>query len=89
MPRRVGSKQKGTRRGYRRAATISRKLHPEDHGLGFVRCITGKVGFSEGEARRRLEAYSSSTRTTRPARVYECPACGAWHLTSQERKRAA
>lgn len=53
-----------------------------------VRCVTGKAGFSEAEARRKLEQYASepSSRRDRPVRVYPCPKCGSWHLTSRQER---
>lgn len=50
-----------------------------------VACPTGKAGFPEHEARARLERYTSepSNRRTKPLRVYPCPRCDAWHLTSR------
>jgi hypothetical protein len=51
-----------------------------------VICPSGKAGFTEAEATRRLERYSAEegNRRDRPRRVYPCPKCGAWHLTSRE-----
>lgn len=51
-----------------------------------VVCVTGKTGFPEVEARRRLELYSAGSRPNRPRRVYRCGKCGAWHLTSEEER---
>lgn len=63
----------------------ARKPKREEPSTTFVRCPTGKAGFPEVEARRRLELYSSesSSRRTKPVRVYPCPKCQAWHLTSR------
>jgi hypothetical protein len=51
-----------------------------------VRCLTGKQGFTQAVAQSKLEAYAEGVdnRATRPKRIYLCPSCGAWHLTSQE-----
>jgi len=48
-----------------------------------VVCPHGKKGFSESVAREKLEAYSAGDRPNKPARVYLCPHCDAWHLTSR------
>lgn len=56
---------------------------------GLVRCVTGKSGFSEAEARRRLEEYTAlaeGSRRTGPRRVYPCDKCGSWHLTREEKR---
>jgi hypothetical protein len=50
-----------------------------------VVCPTGKVGLPRAEAERKLDAYSTdpNPRRATPCRVYECPRCGWWHLTSK------
>jgi hypothetical protein len=63
-----------------------RRREPPPPGGPVVRCPSGKSGFAEAEARRRLEQYAAEhgNRRARPVRVYPCPKCGAWHLTSRE-----
>lgn len=46
-------------------------------------CPRGKTGYPEHVAREKLAAYAGSSRPNRPVRVYLCPHCSAWHLTSQ------
>lgn len=47
-----------------------------------VVCPSGKTGFKQGEAQRRLDLYADSTRKFgAPQRIYECAHCGHWHLT--------
>lgn len=45
-------------------------------------CPRGKAGWPEHVAREKLAKYSSSDRPNKPVRVYLCPHCDAWHLTS-------
>lgn len=54
------------------------------------KCPTGKRRFhDEAEAKRVLgRIQTGEKRATTPTRVYRCPRCGGWHLTSQERKSA-
>jgi hypothetical protein len=51
-----------------------------------VRCASGKTGFTEAEAQRRADAYASDPRNRKAtiARIYPCPLCGYWHLTSRK-----
>lgn len=39
------------------------------------------------EVNRRNKRPRSSTHNHAPARVYKCPNCGKYHLTSQKRKK--
>lgn len=52
-----------------------------------VRCVSGKTGFTEAEANRRAEAYAADVRNRKAtiARIYPCPLCGYWHLTSSRK----
>lgn len=45
-------------------------------------CPRGKSGYPEHVARAKLAEYAESSRPNRPVRVYLCPHCSAWHLTS-------
>lgn len=87
MPRRnLNATRKRLARGRQRDAI---RLAGRDNGLA-TRCATGKAGFPEHEARRRLAAYQVRTNANgkaTPRRVYECPICATWHLTSQLRDR--
>lgn len=51
-----------------------------------VICPKGKRGFSRSVAEAKLAAYAAGAewngRGRRPVRVYECPHCQHWHLTS-------
>ena len=47
--------------------------------VGFCK-ISGKVMFSEAKAQRRVEKYEDITA------CYFCKFCGAYHLTSVERR---
>lgn len=47
-----------------------------------VICPRGKRGYPEHVARAKLDEYAKSDRPNRPVRVYRCPHCDAWHLTS-------
>ena len=52
-------------------------------------CSSGKVGhLSEGAARRAAVAVAQVRTHDRP-RVYACPSCHRWHLTSAPRWRRA
>ncbi len=52
-------------------------------------CASGKVGHhSESAARRAAVAVAQGRMHDRP-RVYECPDCHCWHLTSAPRLRTA
>lgn len=48
-----------------------------------------KVAYpTEKEAKWRLKNIKhAKQRAVTPQRAYECPLCGAWHLTSQEKIR--
>jgi len=81
MPRRVGTRQFTRRKRSRR--------HNPHRSTSIVRCITGKIGLTRAEAFRRLAEYSSNVYRAVPKRIYECPQCGCWHLTTQERRRGA
>lgn len=50
-----------------------------------VVCPHGKKGFTEHEARRRLEKVRANPQPGRPlpVRVYHCGLCDAWHMTSK------
>lgn len=64
---------------------VKRGRHARGKPPLIVRCVTGKSGFKQHEAQRRLDTYATSTRSgTRPVRIYECPMCGYWHLTSRQ-----
>lgn len=65
------------RRGHHRAGVPT---------VTVVRCVTGKTGFTRGEAERRLAAYRErdvGTSRRPPTRIYKCDRCDHWHLTSQ------
>lgn len=52
----------------------------------FTVCPSGKRGFAEHEARRRLERAQLEPGNRKHAtvrRVYPCKLCGTWHLTSK------
>ena len=52
-------------------------------------CSSGKVGhLSESAARRAAVAVAEARTHDRP-RVYACPDCHRWHLTSAPRARRA
>lgn len=47
-------------------------------------CRNGKRRFPDREsALGALKATSQSTRDRKPLRVYDCPMCHGWHLTSE------
>lgn len=50
-----------------------------------VRCVTGKQGFTHAVAEIKLADYAAQVngRQAKPQRIYKCPDCGSWHLTSQ------
>lgn len=56
-----------------------------------VRCPSGKTGWSQPEASRRLTKYAEQpgSRQRTPQRIYKCQLCDHWHLTSKPDKRAA
>lgn len=63
---------------------VKRGRHGKGQPVLIVRCPTGKSGFKQHEAQRRLDAIAPSRRSaTTPQRIYECPQCGYWHLTSR------
>lgn len=46
-----------------------------------------KVSYnSEAHAKRARAAVGRRKRFSSKLRVYECPKCGGWHLTSEERE---
>ena len=49
-------------------------------------CPSGKRRFRDHESARRVltEMRRASRRQVVPARIYECPLCQGWHLTSKE-----
>lgn len=74
-----------------RPAGSRRPDRPDASGGGRVApagviCPKGKRGFSRVVAEAKLSEYAGgaewSGRGRRPVRVYECPHCAHWHLTS-------
>jgi hypothetical protein len=63
--------------------------HPKGDGLGYylrVICVTGKTGYpSEQLALEKLARIQRANRRRAgtPVRVYHCPSCNGWHLTSR------
>jgi hypothetical protein len=51
------------------------------------RCSSGKVGHASESAARRAAIAVARVRTHDRPRVYACPHCHAWHLTSAPRRR--
>jgi hypothetical protein len=55
---------------------------PQSGGADMAECRSGKTAhLSEGAARRSSVAVAKR-RTHRKLRVYACPQCHCWHLTS-------
>ena len=50
-------------------------------------CTSGKVGHHSESAARRAAVAVARVRTHDRPRVYECPRCHFWHLTSAPRSR--
>ncbi|MCX4095308.1 hypothetical protein [Nocardia sp. alder85J] len=53
--------------------------------IRIARCITGKVQyFTAADAELALAGIDHSDPRRREQRVYRCPDCQGWHLTSQD-----
>lgn len=52
-------------------------------------CASGKVGHSSESAARAAAVAVARARTHDRPRVYECPQCHCWHLTSARGLRTA
>ena len=52
-------------------------------------CSSGKVGHLSEAAARRAAVAVAKVRTHDRPRVYSCPSCHRWHLTSAPRQRRA
>jgi hypothetical protein len=52
-------------------------------------CTTGKVAHSSESAARQAAVAVARVRTHDRPRVYECPRCHCWHLTSAPKLRRA
>lgn len=95
MPRRNTSGHYTPGRGLSSRARAMRgqvgRTVPHAMATDAVVCPHGKTGFTKAAAEERLARYSTqeSNRERRPVRVYECPHCGHWHLTSRPESRAA
>lgn len=51
---------------------------------------TGKHRYrDENDAREALARAKHKPRDRYPQRVYQCPFCGGWHLTSKAHRSAA
>lgn len=88
MPRRNNNGHPRPGRGLSSRARLGRRTGlaplPPPSVKGGVVCPHGKKGLTKGDAEERLARYSQETsnRARRPTRIYECPHCGYWHLTS-------
>lgn len=52
-----------------------------------ARCVSGKLTyFTFADADLALAGIDTSNPSRREQRVYLCPQCQGWHLTSQERR---
>lgn len=58
-----------------------RRAPAEATQVGATACPKGKHGFPRHVAEAKLVEYAGSPRP--PVRIYECPHCSAWHLTSE------
>lgn len=57
--------------------------------IRMARCSTGKVQyFARVDAELALASIDRTNPTRREQRVYHCPVCDGWHLTSQARPAA-
>lgn len=76
-------------RSYPQRPKSGRWLHTEHYrpNVKVVVCSTGKPGFTHTVAEMKLAEYANqvNSRRNKPQRIYKCPDCGAWHLTSQPR----
>ncbi|OXR40740.1 hypothetical protein B7C42_07164 [Nocardia cerradoensis] len=72
------------RRAFGRCTGEELKQLPRMIRMSVSHCESGKrTYFSEGDAELSLVHLSHSTPRRREHRVYFCPLCRGWHLTSQ------
>lgn len=46
----------------------------------------GKMAYSKKDAQATLNKCQKQKRKKQPVRIYHCPLCKKWHLTSQEKR---
>lgn len=87
-------RQRQPNRSRRRARTAEhRRFIPRSSSdlppiVRVMRCSSGKLGyFVREDAELALAGIDQHQPRRRERRVYQCPICGGWHLTSQPLKR--